>query len=579
MRLYQLKIKNFRGLKGDGNIIKFDKSDIIFLIGQNNVGKSTYLRGYEFFVNSSQKATQSDFYDFDQAIPIEMEGWFVHEEEDTEDESYVGKGKSKDPNWVSKWTDENGIVKVRKTWKVQNALFKKETFSPVEDKWVEGGFGGFDSLFTKAAPHPIAINAMESEDSLNEKVNKLMQERCLKKVRETQGKLYEEALETIQRLEDAITGSDEIGKLNEELNAHFKKVFSELSLKIQAQNVNEIKLEDLFKKNHTISVERTNTHRPETFLQNGHGVIRQALFNFITFLRDISDSDKKEYLILYEEPELFLHPKVTFKLRNSLYDLAENSPYQILCATHSPLMIDVSRPHASLVRAIKKEGEETCTYQVGEDIFNKGEKQKEYVQMVNRFNPHICEAFYADKVILVEGDTEAIVYRALLKKFYPDEEVFVLNTGSKNNIPFFQEILTAFHIEHYAIHDIDTEFNDNGNHNSAWTLNQKIWALVEKANAVQPGLARRYVHNANFENAHRYKLLGGKNKPLQASRFADRVINGDIKEPDCKKWLDDIMGGKTLLHDMAYINKVKKTNDDIRKEEKTYISLEEEDEK
>lgn len=48
MRLYQLKIKNFRGLKGDGNIIKFDNSDIIFLIGQNNVGKSTYLRGYEF---------------------------------------------------------------------------------------------------------------------------------------------------------------------------------------------------------------------------------------------------------------------------------------------------------------------------------------------------------------------------------------------------------------------------------------------------------------------------------------------------------------------------------------------------
>ena len=31
MRLYQLKIKNFRGLKGDGNIIKFDNSDIIII--------------------------------------------------------------------------------------------------------------------------------------------------------------------------------------------------------------------------------------------------------------------------------------------------------------------------------------------------------------------------------------------------------------------------------------------------------------------------------------------------------------------------------------------------------------------
>ncbi len=44
--------------------------------------------------------------------------------------------------------------------------------------------------------------------------------------------------------------------------------------------------------------------------------------------------------------------------------------------------------------------------------------------MINLFNPHVCEAFYADKVILVEGDTEAIVYRALLKEYYPEEEVF-----------------------------------------------------------------------------------------------------------------------------------------------------------
>lgn len=574
MRLYQLKIKNFRGLKGEDNVIKFDKSDIIFLIGQNNVGKSTYLRGYEFFVNPKQLAKISDFYNYDNSIPIELEGWFVHEEEDVEDECYAGKGKSKDPEWINKWADDSGLIKVRKIWTVENGSFKKQTFSPRDKVWKDNGFGGFDSLFTKAAPLPIAINAMENEESLNDKVNKLMQDRYLKKIRETQGKLYEETLEKIQSLEDAITGSEEIGKLNVELNSHFNKVFADLSLKIQAQNVKDIKLEDLFKKNHTINVERSNSRRPETFLQNGHGVIRQALFNFITFLRDISEANKKEYLILYEEPELFLHPKVTFKLRNSLYDLATDSPYQILCATHSPMMIDVSRPHASLVRTIKESDETTKTYQVDEDVFNKDKQRKEIVQMINRFNPHVCEAFYADKVILVEGDTEAIVYRALLKEYYPNEEVFVLNTGSKNNIPFFQEILTAFHIEHYVIHDVDTEINSKGKHNSAWALNQKIWDLVVKANEVQMGLARRYVHNANFENAHKYKLLDGKNKPLQASKFVNEVIAGKIENPDCKKWLDDIMGAKSLVHDMNYIDHVKKTKADIEDEEKTYISLE-----
>jgi predicted ATP-dependent endonuclease of OLD family len=123
----------------------------------------------------------------------------------------------------------------------------------------------------------------------------------------------------------------------------------------------------------------------------------------------------------------------------------------------------------------------------------KNDKQKERVQMINRFNHHVCEAFYADKVLLVEGDTETIVYRDLLERFYPNEEIFVLNTGSKNNIPFFQEILTKFQINHFIIHDTDEEKNKKGNKNSAWTLNKTIWDKIEDANKLKSGLARRYV--------------------------------------------------------------------------------------
>lgn len=149
---------------------------------------------------------------------------------------------------------------------------------------------------------------MEDEESLNEKVNKLMQDRYLKKIRESQSELYEEALGKIQKLEEAITNSEEIGKLNVELNSHFKKVFSELSLKIQAQNVEDIKLEDLFKKNHTISVERDNTTRPETFLQNGHGVIRQALFNFITFCATYQNRIRRSTLYYMRNQNSFFIP-------------------------------------------------------------------------------------------------------------------------------------------------------------------------------------------------------------------------------------------------------------------------------
>lgn len=573
MKLQRLIIKNFRGLKGENNIIDFSKSDIIFLIGQNNVGKSTYLRAYEFFTNSKQQAQETDFYNYDVTIPIEMEGWFL--KEDGDDTAKDLMGKNADPDWVTKWADADSIVKVRKKWKNKNILFIKETFSPINNDWVPNGFGGMDSLFSTYAPQPIAINAMEDEASLQEKVNKLIQDNYIKNLKTIHEIEYNAALNAIADLQRAVTESEDIVALNTDLNRHFQETFHNLVLKIHADKTEKLKLEDSFKKNHTVVVEREGNSgaRQETFLQNGHGVIRQALFNFLTFLRqDVDGEVRKEYIILFEEPELFLHPKVTFNLRESLYKLAKDSPYQVLCATHSPMMIDISKPHSSLIRAVKENDEMTHTYQVGEDIFGMDDDIKQRVQMINRFNPHICEAFYADQVILVEGDTEAIVYRDLLDRFFPDREVFVLNTGSKNNFPFFQTILTKFHIKHCAIHDMDTEYLEKGNKNPAWSLNQKIWDKIIEANDIEEGLARRYVHNANFENAHKYNLLSGKDKPLQAYKFA-RSITSIEDDVDCLRWLCDYLGKQSIIHDMDYIREYAKKIETIKKEEETYRDI------
>jgi len=555
MKLVKLKINNFRGLNGENNEIDFTNSNIIFLIGQNNVGKSTYLRAYEFFTNSKQIALTEDFYNHKSDNEITIEGWFVKEENDDADEEL--KGKSKDADWLTKWIGADGLIKIKKVWKNVNKIFDKYTYSPIENNWVPNGFGGIDTLFTKHAPEPITISAMEDQSTLEEKVNKLIQDDFIKKVKDTYPDDYNDLLQNVKNFQSKITGSESVENLNVELNKHFQKVFTDLTLKIQASRDENIKIEDAFKKNHSVVVERKETQRKETFLQNGHGVIRQALFNFLAFLKKDEKTKQKQYLILFEEPEVFLHPKIAFKLRESLYDLAENSPYQILCATHSPLMIDISKPHSSLIRIVKNNCESTSTFQIGEDVFGRDDEQKEQVQMINRFNLHICEAFYADKVILVEGDTETIVYRDLLNRFYPNEEIFILNTGSKNNIPFFQEILTKFRITHFVIHDIDIEILDNGNKNPAWSLNQKIWDKVDSANKEMQGLARRYVHIKNFEDAHNIKLSGGKNKPLQAYKFV-KSINREDKIPDCLKWLDDITGEQAITHDMDYIESNKK---------------------
>lgn len=550
MKLKELIIKNFRGLKGDKNKIDFTASNIIFLIGQNNVGKSSYLRAYEFFVNARQKAIKEDFYDYNIDIPIEIIGVFIKEENDEEDADL-----NKEPQWIDKWVNDENLVQVRKKWSNVNESFEKETYNPETNDWVTNGFGGLHTKLTKYTPHAIAISAMENETTLEEKVNKLIQDDFIKKVKEDFPEKYQAVVNQIKELQGEIIGTEQVQELNEQLNENFSKVFTDLTLKIESKEENNLKAEDAFKKNHSISVERNSTERKETFIQNGHGVIRQALFNFLAFLKRNKESTRKEYLLLFEEPELYLHPKVAFNLRKALYELAEDSPYQILCATHSPMMIDISKPHSSLVRITKDSNETTKAFQVGEEIFRKDEERKQRVQMINRFNPHICEAFYADKVLLVEGDTETIVYRDLLNRFYPDEEIFVLNTGSKNNIPFFQEILTNFQIEHYIIHDTDDRLNKAGNTNSAWTLNERIWEKVQLANNTLNGLSRRYVHLTNFEIAHGIEL-SGKDKPIKAYEFAQTIENST--NVPCLNWLKDIVGSQEIIHDQDFIGEIVK---------------------
>ena len=281
----------------------------------------------------------------------------------------------------------------------------------------------------------------------------------------------------------------------------------------------------------------------------------RGVFIFLAFLKNVGgeESNKKEYLILFEEPELFLHPKVAYMLRKSLYDLAQNSSYQVLCSSHSPLMIDISRPKSSIVRVVKNVDKTTATHQVGEELFQRNDESKKRVQMINRFNPNVCESFYADLVLLVEGDTEAIVFRDLLERFFPEKEVYVLNTGSKNNMPFFQEILTHFVIRHFIVHDTDT--SDKA---SSWTLNKKIWQQVEKSNKNTAGLARRYVFKNNFEEDHMYnkerKIADGK--PLAAFNFVQEINSLD-SDKKCVVFLKDMCSDEPKInHNQQYIQKL-----------------------
>lgn len=553
MKLKSLSVKNFRGINGESNKVNFDNSDIIFLIGKNNTGKSSFLHAYEFYINPKSSALAEDFYNCNVSNNIEITSEFVVDAEvDVKDKSL----EKADPDWISKWVNDDGVITIKKIWNAVGNIGQKYTFDP-KNNFIEGGFGGFDTLLKKYAPTAIFINAITTTAELEKKINDIIMKDHLKKLETEYSDSYKEIVEKLNNLRSEICGAEEIGKLNNKMNSLFGRIFDDMELQIYSLPDEGVDISKTLKSGHGIKVMNTSGHCDSfeiDFKNNGHGVIRQILFSFLSTFEANVEGTKKEYLLLYEEPELYLHPEAIRTLRNQLYDLSSNSPYQLLCATHAPMIIDMSKPHCSLVRLVKNNDNSTTTYQVEFDMFD-GE-DKNYLQMTNRFNPYVCESFYASEVVLVEGDTEAIIYRELINRFYSDKsDVFVLNTGSKANFVFYQRVLTHFGIKHVVVHDVDLPTYEDRNGvektNAMWTSNNNIWDQLVVSNEIIPGISRRYVHNQNFESAHNYEYNTAKGKPLSAYEYACE-IDSDSELP-CMEFLRDLFGSASYNVEQSFL--------------------------
>ncbi|BCS96220.1 hypothetical protein DSLASN_18520 [Desulfoluna limicola] len=537
MKLRSLTVQSFRAINGNANTIKFDGANIIFVFGQNDLGKSSFLRAYEYFVAPKKKASLSDFHKYDVRNPIIMEA--VFDKEAGDDKNFQKKG-------FDKWVLEDNTIRFRKIWNQPDTEGQKETFSPEMGEYTKDGFGGLETYLTKAAPTPISIPAMPTPNDLEKWVTDVLKKKVLKSLSEDSAIAYQEAIDKLEILQSEIESRELIQGIALNANMSFQQVFPELELSISPEPGHKIDISKALEKEFNVAIQRStceeesSENNKSSFNSHGHGVIRQAMFNFLGLsennISNTADENvSKEYIILFEEPELYLHPKRIRLLKDTLYQLCTNSKFQMLCVSHNPQLIDLSKPHTTLARIIKLGDGKTEIHQVGEDIFASNEEYRNKILMLNRFNPHLCETFFADEVILVEGDTEAIVLRELLNIHFPTRDIFVLNTGTKNNMPFFMDILTHFRIKHHIIHDSDCRYqyekdgtvkrkkDGTPKANSSWTLNDTIWTKVLEANSIEKELCKRFVSVQNFEDAHGYSHDTTKGKPWSAYEYAQEL--------------------------------------------------------
>lgn len=162
------------------------------------------------------------------------------------------------------------------------------------------------------------------------------------------------------------------------------------------------------------------------------------------------------YLLLFEEPELFLHPKGQHKLFEALRGFAKD--HHVIVTTHSPMFF---APGATdmFIKLRKVHGEvEGCPrpFTLAHPIDLRDMTAKDQFQIICFENN--SAAFFADTVVLVEGDSDYLVLPHIARTLNPawdtDKVVFARITG-KGNIRRYRDFFARFNVRVAVIADLD----------------------------------------------------------------------------------------------------------------------------
>src|SRR5438067_6469066 len=158
----------------------------------------------------------------------------------------------------------------------------------------------------------------------------------------------------------------------------------------------------------------------------------------------------RRFVLLIEEPELYLSPHLQRHLYRVLRELAQRGN-QILYSTHAPVFLSVDRlEELALVRHSSDGG---TTLHQPEPL-----PEAETFRALSEFDSDRAELFLARAALLAEGRTEKLTFPLVLEALDVEadkEGVLVLECGGKGNIPLFARLCNACGIPYVVVHDRD----------------------------------------------------------------------------------------------------------------------------
>ena len=554
MKIKKITLHNFRSIKEQ----IFTLSDYSLLIGANNSGKTNIIDALRIFYEK-EKFDKEDFPKFE---PHDQESWIEIEFHLIDDEF---------ANLKDEYKQENNTLKVRKYSKSSDPNRVR-----VRQSNIYGYEGGnlSDNLFYGAKniseaklgdvvyiPEVARVDEYTKltgpsafRDSLNFVVKKVVKNSPSFESLSKSFINFNEKFKT-----EASKDGTSIQNLVDDVNREIKDW--DISFGVE---ISQIKPEEIIKHlvNHYLEDKNLRDQRLDVS-SFGQGLQRHLIYTLIKLSAKYKSipikKEKKEFapeftLILFEEPEAFLHPAQQEILNLSLKELASESTQQVLISTHSPLFVSKNIEDISSILKLAKNKAETTIHQVDNDglqeVLRENKELKEILggEITDKdleeesiryclwLDSERCSAFFADTVLICEGATEKTLIDYLIKNniiSLENKQICMLDAMGKYNIHRYMNLFNKLGIKHSVLSDRD---DDNGK-------NKKINEFIRKNK--NEFTLNMYSFKRDLEDFLEVKPVDGNEaykKPLNVmwhyknNRIKQERING------LRKIVEDLVG-------------------------------------
>lgn len=431
MKLSKLYIKGFRNFKEA--TINFNNQSLI--IGANDVGKTNLLYALRIlldrgFSDLDLELKESDFYAYEETNEVIITAFF----DDIKEDCILSKMKgdiSGDGNLVIKYLATKG-----------------------EDyKFFCGKSDADEDLHEYAIPYyrkVLNIKYINSKRDfwgyINKTKNILLQQAKEDRSAETidmDDALYKQISEKLKEVDSQIPELSYVKNATEQINEELNK----LAIHNQEQKVVfDTASTDTDSVINKISI--TSKHGDKKLLIGGEGRLNQIYLSLWASQNRISEYSNEVSILCVEEPEAYLHPHQQRELARYLCQVLKG---QVILTSHSPYIVCEFSPNS--IMRLYKDGQETKVASDGcSSVIEEGFDGFGY-----RMSVIPAEAFFADCVILVEGQSELIFYKTLAKQIGIDLDRLNISILSVEGVGFntYAKILGALGIYWVARTDND----------------------------------------------------------------------------------------------------------------------------